>query len=111
MTADNFRQLALAQPGAVEGAHRNHPDFRLGGKIFASLGVSDTAWGMVKLTPEQQAEFIAKAPRVFSPSAGAWGRSGYTRVHLGAARVPTVRAALTQAAQNVAAKRKTRRSS
>jgi hypothetical protein len=103
MTADEFRALALALPGAVEGEHMDHPDFRLGGKIFASLGVPDAGWGMVKLTPARQAQFMAKAPRVFSPSAGAWGRQGYTRVQLVVARAPAVRAALRAAAANLAA--------
>lgn len=110
VTADDFRELALAQPGAVEDAHMDHPDFRLGGKIFASLGVPDEAWGMVKLTPGQQAECIAQAPRVFSPSAGAWGRSGCTRVCLAAARAGVVRSALALAGQNATADRKKRRS-
>jgi len=51
----------------------NHPDFRLAGKIFASLGVPDKSWGMVKLTPEQQRAFIEKAPKIFKPSSGSWG--------------------------------------
>ena len=64
----------------------NHPDFRLGGKIFATLGVPDENWGMVKLTPEQQRTFMEGAPEVFQPCSGAWGRQGATNVHLGAAK-------------------------
>ena len=67
--------MALEIPTAVEQSHMNHPDFRVAGKIFASLGVPDENWGMVKLTPEQQRTFIEKAPEVFKPSSGAWGRA------------------------------------
>ena len=76
MTIDEFRRMALEIPTAVEQSHMNHPDFRVTGKIFASLGVPDENWGMVKLTPDQQRTFIEKAPEVFKPSSGAWGRQG-----------------------------------
>src|SRR5438094_10453228 len=82
MTNDEFRTMALKIPAAVERSHMNHPDFRLAGRIFASLGVPDKNWGMVKLTPEQQRTFIEKAPEAFTPSSAAWGRQGYTNVHL-----------------------------
>ncbi len=84
----------------------NHPDFRVGGKVFASLGVPDESWGMVKLTPEQQRPFIKKAPKVFKPCSGAWGRQGYTNVYLTAAKATIVRAALDAAAKNVASQKK-----
>ncbi len=80
----------------------NHSDFRVGSKVFASLGVPDESWGMVKLTPEQQRAFIKKAPKVFKPCSGAWGRQGYTNVYLTAAKASIVRAALDAAAKNVA---------
>jgi hypothetical protein len=102
MTADDFREMALKIPTAVERSHMNHPDFRVGGKIFASLGVPNENWGMVKLTPEHQRAFIEKAPEIFKPSSGAWGRQGYTNVYLPAAKVAIVRAALEAAAKNVA---------
>src|SRR5439155_8574329 len=73
MTNDEFRTMALKIPAAVERSHMNHPDFRVAGKIFASLGVPDKSWGMVKLTPEQQRAFIEKAPKIFKPSSGSWG--------------------------------------
>ena len=76
MTADRFRSLALEISGAIESSHMNHPDFRIGGKIFASLGYPDDEHGMVKLTPEQQLNFLRKAPSVFNPCAGAWGKQG-----------------------------------
>jgi hypothetical protein len=109
MTIDEFRKMALEIPAAVERSHMNHPDFRVAGKIFASLGVPDKNWGMVKLTPEQQRAFIEKAPEVFKPCSGAWGRQGATNVYLPTAKTHIVRAALDAAAKNVAAgkKRKT----
>ena len=98
--------MALEIPGAVEMSHMHHPDFRVGGKIFASLGVPDESWAMVKLTPEQQREFIEKAPDVFKPCSDAWGRRGYTNVYLPAGKARSVRAALVVAAKNVASKKK-----
>jgi hypothetical protein len=101
MTTDDFRKMALEIPAAVEQSHMNHPDFRVAGKIFASLGVPDKNWGMVKLTPEQQRTFIKKAPEVFKPCSGAWGGQGYTNVYLAAAKARIVCAALDAAAKNV----------
>jgi hypothetical protein len=106
MTIDEFRKMALDIPGAVERSHMNHPDFRVGGNIFASLGVPDKSWGMVKLTPEQQGVFIEKAPEVFKPWSRGWGRQGYTNVYLAAAKVSIVRAALNAAAKNAASRAK-----
>jgi len=110
MTSDGFRKMALEIPTAVERSHMNHPDFRVAGKIFASLGVPDENWGMVKLTPEQQREFIDKAPEVFRPSSGAWGRQGYTNVYLASAKASIVNTALDAAAKNVASRGKKNRS-
>ena len=106
MTNDEFRKIALETPKAVEGSHMNHPDFRISGKIFASLGVPDKNWGMVKLTAEQQRIFIEKAPEIFKPSSGAWGRQGYTNVYLASAKASIVSAALDAAAKNVASRAK-----
>jgi hypothetical protein len=106
MTANEFRKLALAIPTAIEGSHMNHPDFRVAGKIFASLGVPDENWAMVKLMPDQQRAFIDKAPQVFKPCSGAWGRQGATNVYLGAAKTSVVRAALDAATKNVGSKKK-----
>jgi hypothetical protein len=106
MTIDEFRKLALEIPAAVERSHMHHPDFRLAGKIFASLGVPDKNWGMVKLTPEQQRTFIEKAPKVFKPSSGAWGRQGCTNVYLPAATASVARAALNAAARTIASRAK-----
>jgi hypothetical protein len=104
MTADEFRTLALELPEAVESAHMGHPDFRVRGKIFATLGPKE-AWGMVKLTPQQQRQFIVAEPDVFVPIKGAWGRKGGTRVELDAATPDNLRDALAAAWRNVAPKR------
>jgi hypothetical protein len=72
----------------------HHPDFRVAGKIFATLGYPDKSWGMVKLTPEKQAELMHDEPRAFVPAAGAWGRQGSTTVHLKFTKVTTLRRAL-----------------
>jgi hypothetical protein len=93
--------MALEIPTAVERSHMRHPDFRLAGKIFASLGVPDNNWGMVKLTPEQQRAVIDKAPKVFKPCSGAWGRQGATNVYLPSATTNIVRSALDAAVKNV----------
>lgn len=101
MTIDQFRRMALKIPTAVEQSHMNHPDFRVTGKIFASLGAPDANWGMVKLTPDQQRAFIEKAPEVFKPCSGAWGRSGATNVYLASAKASLARAAIKAAAKNI----------
>jgi hypothetical protein len=106
MTPTDFRNLALAIPTTEEKTHMAHPDFRIGGKIFASLGKPDDEWGMVKLTPEQQETLVNQAPAIFKPSSGAWGRQGYTNVHLPSAKVTLLRRALQMAAENVAARAK-----
>lgn len=104
MTADEFRSLALSLPEAVEAAHMGHPDFRVRGKIFATLG-PDADWGMVKLTPAQQAAFVRTEPAVFAPIKGAWGKRGCTRVALASADDASVRQALIAAWRNTAPKR------
>jgi hypothetical protein len=108
MTANTFRRIALGMDGAVEGAHMGHPDFRANGRIFATLQPGNTR-GMVKLTPEQQQQFIADHPSMFSPEAGAWGRQGCTRVRLDAANEETVGEAMTLAWQAATAARRTTR--
>ena len=104
MTAEDFRSIALSFPEAAEQAHMSHPDFRVRGKIFATVGYPDAAHGMVKLTPEQQHEFIKSSPAIFSPAKGAWGLKGSTIVKLKAARKPLLRTALAAAWHNVAPK-------
>ena len=84
MKAAEFRKLALSLPETVEQEHMAHPDFRVGGKIFATLGPRE-AWGMVKLTPEQQRSYVAENPGTFEPFNGAWGARGSTKVLLSSA--------------------------
>jgi YjbR len=100
MTADHFRRLALAMANVIEGAHMGHPDFRVGGKIFATLH-ADMAHGMVKLTPEDQARFVREMPGSFAPENGAWGRQGCTRVTLASVDEESLGEALTLAFQAV----------
>lgn len=104
MNASKFRALALAHLGAIESAHGGHPDFRVSGKVFASLS-ADASAGMVKLTPSQQRALVADHPLVFAPCAGAWGARGYTAVRLRPARANVVRGALWLAWRNTAARR------
>jgi hypothetical protein len=106
MTPDKFRELALGFPGASESGHMGHPDFRVNGKIFATLGYPDDKHGMVKLTPAQQGEFVKKNGGIFNPCAGAWGERGATSVLLASAKVASVRSALDAAWRNVGAKSK-----
>src|SRR5687767_6402633 len=96
MTADEFRRMALSLPEVLEDSHMGHPDFRVRGKIFATLA-PDKDWGMVKLTPAQQASIIRAEPHVFQPASGAWGRRGSTMVRLHEADELTVREALSAA--------------
>jgi hypothetical protein len=102
MTPDGFRTLALVLPESEESAHMGHPDFRVRGKIFATLGAPDASFGMVKLTPEQQEGFVDKWPKVFVPVKGGWGLRGATNVRLAAATPAALRPALEVAWRNVA---------
>lgn len=106
MTSRDFRRLALSFPAATEKAHMNHPDFRVAGKIFATLGYPNALWAMIKLTPEQQVEFVAAEPAAFFPVKGGWGRKGATNVKLRAAKLVSVRGALTAAYGNVTRKQR-----
>jgi hypothetical protein len=105
MTPNKFRELALSFPEAVESAHMRHPDFRAGGKIFATLGYPDENFAMVKLSAEDQKEFVRTSPGVFTPVKGAWGRQGATTINLPAATIGVVRKALTAAWRRTAPKR------
>jgi len=96
MTSDGFRKMALKIPAAVERSHMNPPDFRVAGKIFASLGVPDKNWGIVKLTPEQQ------RPRFSGPQAARGAGKVLRMFILPARKTSIVRAALDAAAKNVA---------
>ena len=85
MTVSDFRKLALSLPETAEHAHMNHPDFRVAGKIFATLGYPNKEWGMVKVTPVEQEMLVEAEPNVFVPAKGAWRRQGSTTVNLRAA--------------------------
>jgi hypothetical protein len=100
MTPNQFRTMALAMKGVVEGAHHGHPDFRVDGKIIASLHPGNER-GMVVLTPEQQGDMMRDCA-AFAPEAGAWGRKGCTRVELASVDEDALGLALTLAKQNIA---------
>ena len=104
MNAKHFRKLALVLPEAVETEHMQHPDLQVRKEIFATLG-PDGDWGMVELTPVQQAAWVKREPKVFEPSGGAWGERGYTRVKLAVAKQASVRRALVESWFLVAPKR------
>ena len=100
-----FRKLACALPGAVESAHMGHPDFRVHGRIFATLSGQDRSLGVLKLTLERQAAFLAELPEIFTPVSGGWGRMGMTYIALAHADEETMRGALMTAHRNVALKK------
>jgi hypothetical protein len=103
MTAKNFRRIVLGLEGAVEGAHMGHPDFRVHGRIFATLRNRDTL-GMVVLPPDEQLKMIGAHPDVFAPESGAWGRAGCTRFQLEAIDEETLGEAATLAWRSIASK-------
>ena len=105
MTPNEFHELALSFPEAIESAHMHHPDFRVGGRIFATLRYPNENSAMVKLSPDKQKEFVRSEPGVFKPVKGAWGRQGSTNVYLPAAKIDMAREALTAAWRNTAPKR------
>lgn len=100
MTSGEFRKIALSQPDALEQQHMGHPDFRVGGRIFATLAYPSEEWAMVKLFPDQQAAFVAADPKTFVPVKGAWGKKGCTNVRLAAARQASVKEAVYAAWRN-----------
>jgi hypothetical protein len=97
MTANDFRRIALSLEGAEEGSHMGSPDFRVGGRIFATLAAQQLGYGNLMLTPEVQAEFVAELPKVFIPIAGGWGRMGATHIRLAAANEDLLTGALRTA--------------
>lgn len=97
MQPNEFRAIALSLPEAFESAHMGHADFRVGGKIFATLGYPDDAHGMVVLPLDEQAALVWEAPAVFAAAAGAWGRRGSTVVNLQKVTRPVVRRAIESA--------------
>ena len=107
MTATDFRRIALSLPEAVEGAHMGHADFRVGGKIFATLAYEKDGYGVLLLTPDEQAGMVADEPRIFSPVAGGWGRQGATRILLAKVKPDVLEGALRTAWRRRAPKRLT----
>jgi len=105
LTSRDFRRIALGLKDAVEGAHMGHPDFRLNGRIVHA----DLASGMVKLTPDQQSDYVKASPAVFTPENGAWGREGCTAVRLALVDEDTLGEALTLAWGNIIERHPTRR--
>jgi hypothetical protein len=104
MTSAEFRRLALGFPEAEESAHMNHPDFRVAGKIFATLGYPDKDHGMVIVPAEEQARFLREHPKAFGQAKGAWGKRGSSTVLLDAIDKSTLRSALEIAWRNKAPK-------
>lgn len=82
MDANDFRRIALSLEGAEDGSHMGSADFRVGGRIFATLAAEKQGYGNVMLTPEQQQAFVEELPAVFLPVRGGWGRNGATHVRL-----------------------------
>ena len=105
MTANDFRKIALSLPETEERSHMSHPDFRVAGKIFATLGYPDKTRGMVKLSPEDQHYFSKDHPDTFVPVKGAWGKKGATSVVLKAAKKDVLTKAIHAAWRNTAPKR------
>jgi len=97
MNAADFRRIALSLEGAQEGSHMGAPDFRVGGRIFATLASQSQGYGNLMLTPERQAEFVKELPEVFVPIAGGWGRMGMTHIRLAAANEDVLAGALRAA--------------
>src|ERR1700685_1985429 len=97
MTANDFRRLALRLEGAEDGSHMGAADFRVGGRIFATLASQRQGYGNLMLTPEQQAAFVGELPEVFVPIAGGWGRMGMTHIRRAAAHEDVLAGALRTA--------------
>jgi|ERR1017187_85204 hypothetical protein len=94
MDADDFRRIALSLEGAEEGSHMGAADFRVGGRIFATLASQSQGYGNLMLTPDHQAMFVEELPEVFVPIAGGWGKMGATHIRLAAANADVLAGAL-----------------
>lgn len=97
MTVHDFRRIALSFDGAEESSHMGAADFRVGGRIFATLASQAKGYGNLQLTPEQQAEFVGDAPEIFIPVKGGWGRMGMTHIVLAKANEDVLEGALRAA--------------
>ena len=105
MTAAEFRRIALSFPEAIEASHMGHADFRVGGKIFATLGYPNDRFGVVMVTPQDQDLLVRDQPETFAPVKGSWGASGSTTVALRTASKRAVTIALEAAWRKRAPKR------
>jgi hypothetical protein len=94
MNAKDFRRIALSFEGTEEGSHMDRVDFRVGGKIFATLASISQGYGNIKLTARQQQEFVEELPEIFLPAVGGWGRIGMTHIRLEAANEDLLQGAL-----------------
>jgi hypothetical protein len=97
MNAADFRRIALSLPGAEEGSHMGAADFRVGGRIFATLASVAQGYGNLMLAPELQADFVADQPEIFLPIPGGWGKMGSTHIRLSAATEDVLEGALRTA--------------
>lgn len=97
MTPADFRRIALSLEGAEQGSHMGSIDFRVGGRIYATLASQAQGYGNLILKPEQQAAFCDELPDVFLPIPGGWGRMGMTHIVLAKASEEVVRGALETA--------------
>jgi hypothetical protein len=100
MTAADFRRIALGLPDTAEGSHFDVEDFRVGGKIFATLAYQRDGCGVLLLTPEQQAGMIEDAPEIFLPVPNKWGQKGATLVRLAKVKPDILKDALQMAWKN-----------
>ena len=94
MNVADFRRIALSMPGAEESSHMGHPDFRVEGRIFATLASAKQGYGNLMLSVEQQAAFVGEMPEIFLPIPGGWGRMGSTHIRLAEANEDVLYAAL-----------------
>jgi hypothetical protein len=94
MNAKGFRRIALSFEGAEEGSHMGQPDFRVGGRIFATLAAEKQGYGNLMLTLEQQQVFVEELPEMFLPIPGGWGRMGMTHIRLAATNKDVLTGAL-----------------
>jgi hypothetical protein len=94
MNAKDFRRIALSFEGAEESSHMGQPDFRVGGRVFATLASEKQGYGNLMLTLEQQRAFVEELPEMFLPIAGGWGRMGMTHIRLAAANEDVLTGAL-----------------
>ena len=97
MKGSDFRRIALSLEGAEEGSHMGAADFRVGGRIFATLASEKQGYGNLMLTPEQQTDFVSELPEVFLPIPGGWGRMGMTHIRLAKANEDVLEGALRTA--------------